>query len=91
MTAPVLVRIHPGQGPFCESSYNVSFFVPFSFQNNPPQPTGAGVYTETLPEMTVAVKVFPGFAPEDDVVANAAALTNALIAAGIDFQTPGIP
>lgn len=32
MTAPVRVLVHPSDGPFCESKFTVSFFVPFKFQ-----------------------------------------------------------
>ena len=28
MTAPVMTAVTPGQGPFCVSHYNVSFFMP---------------------------------------------------------------
>lgn len=32
MTAPVRVLVHPSEGPFCESNFTVSFYVPFKFQ-----------------------------------------------------------
>ncbi len=39
MTAPVEASVVPGQGPFCDSTYEVSFFVPFDLQpNKAPQP-----------------------------------------------------
>ena len=38
MTAPVTVKVVPGAGPYCNSTFIISFMVPFSFQPNPPQP-----------------------------------------------------
>lgn len=32
MTAPVVTRIVPGDGPFCKSLFSVHFFVPFKHQ-----------------------------------------------------------
>ena len=32
MAAPVLTKIIPGQGPTCETSFEIKFFTPFKFQ-----------------------------------------------------------
>ena len=32
MTAPVVTRVIPGQGPFCKSLFSIHFFVPFAYQ-----------------------------------------------------------
>ena len=53
MTAPVTVRIEPGEGPNCESTFTVSFFIGNQFRDNPPKPTNPDVYLNTMPEMTV--------------------------------------
>merc|ERR1719391_1383623 len=44
MTAPVTMRITPGEGPNCESNFTMSFFIPSDFQESPPQPTDKEVY-----------------------------------------------
>jgi hypothetical protein len=64
MTAPVATQVIPGAGPFCESTFIISFFVPFEYQEPnpaPPTPTDENVFIETLPETTKAVKMFPGY------------------------------
>ena len=40
----------------------MSFYVPKEYQENPPVPTGEGVYTENREEITVYVRRFGGFA-----------------------------
>lgn len=32
MTAPVLTKIEPGQGPNCESTFTMSFYNPYNYQ-----------------------------------------------------------
>lgn len=32
MTAPVVTKIEPGQGPNCESTFTMSFYNPYSYQ-----------------------------------------------------------
>ena len=64
MTAPVSIQVFPGQGPFCKSTFIVSFFVPFAYQdasNPPPRPTNPDVYVELLPASNKAVYSFGGF------------------------------
>lgn len=38
MTCPVRVLVHPSEGPFCESNFTISFFVPLAFQVRPGTP-----------------------------------------------------
>lgn len=40
MTAPVLTKITPGAGPNCNSTFVVSFYVPYAFQVRPLLPGG---------------------------------------------------
>ena len=64
MTAPVAVQIFPGEGPFCKSTFIVSFYVPSVYQqqsNPPPAPTNPEVFIEMLPETVKAVYMFPGY------------------------------
>mmetsp|Transcript_40308 Transcript_40308/g.86012 ORF Transcript_40308/g.86012 Transcript_40308/m.86012 type:complete len:210 (+) Transcript_40308:39-668(+) len=64
MTAPVAVQVIPGAGPFCESTFIISFYVPSTYQEPnpaPPAPTNEDVVIETLPETTKAVYMFPGY------------------------------
>ena len=48
MTAPVLNYIQPGAGPNCNSTFTVSFFVPWLYQTEegPPKPTSDDVFVE---------------------------------------------
>eukprot|EP01096_Ripella_sp_DP13-Kostka_P001434 TRINITY_DN1169_c0_g1_i2.p1 TRINITY_DN1169_c0_g1~~TRINITY_DN1169_c0_g1_i2.p1 ORF type:complete len:250 (+),score=122.56 TRINITY_DN1169_c0_g1_i2:64-750(+) len=65
MTAPVSIQVFPGQGPFCKSTFVVSFFVPYAEQTAsgkvPPTPTSSDVYIELLPASTKAVYSFGGY------------------------------
>jgi len=76
MTAPVLVKVTPGAGPNCASSFKVSFFVPFKYQSPsgpfPPKPTSDLVFIETIEAMNVAVAEFSGFAQQKTIIAKAA-------------------
>lgn len=77
MTSPVLNRIVPGAGPNCNSTFIISFFVPYSYQesdNPPPQPTSDDVYISAIGPLTVAVSEFGGFASQKELVARAAKL-----------------
>lgn len=61
MAAPVQVRVFPGAGPTCNTTFRVSFFVPFSDQADPPRPTDAAVYVDRQPAARVATLSYPGF------------------------------
>jgi hypothetical protein len=86
MTAPVATFITPGDGPFCGSNFTISFFVPPSLQGSTPLPTSALVSLYDLPEHTVYVTSFSGFAREEVVVQHASELATALLADGIKFD-----
>merc|ERR1719439_112484 len=49
MTAPVSMRIIPGEGPNCESNFTMSFYIPSDLQENAPTPTDPLVYIEERP------------------------------------------
>ena len=77
MTAPVAVKVFPGSGPNCVSTFKVSFFIPFAYQSpaaGPPAPTSADVFLETIPAMEVAVSEYSGFTNEAATVPKAAEL-----------------
>ncbi len=78
MTAPVLVKVLPGAGPNCESTFTVSFFVPFDYQTSagPPSPSDPTVYTQRIDAMNVAVSEFGGFAKSKEIIAKAAQLSS---------------
>lgn len=79
MTKPVLTSIVPGAGPLHSSAYIVRFYLPIKFQGTPPLP---------LPELNltpvswtshcVAVRKFPGYARDGNVVTEAAKLATSL-------------
>jgi len=64
MTAPVATDIYAGQGPNCNSTFRISFFIPYLYQGAqaPPQPTEEDVYIYTRPATLYAVGVFSGWA-----------------------------
>ena len=53
MTAPVITKVMPGEGPNCSSYFTMSFYVPYALQSNPPAPTSADVYLEMHPAVTL--------------------------------------
>lgn len=61
MAAPVQVRVVPGAGPTCNTTFRVSFFVPFADQADPPAPTDASVYVDKQPAARVATLSYPGY------------------------------
>jgi hypothetical protein len=65
MTAPVLTKIEPGQGPNCESTFTMSFYNPYNYQGanaaNVPKPTGTTVIISSLPAMEVYVMPYSGW------------------------------
>ncbi|KAJ1425236.1 SOUL heme-binding protein [Sesbania bispinosa] len=72
MTAPVLTEVLPSDGPFCESSFVVSFFVPKENQANPP--TAKDLHVQRWKTVYVAVRQFGGFVSDSSVGEEAAAL-----------------
>jgi len=78
MTAPVINRVMPGQGPTCADNFTVSFMVPFELQDNPPMPTDTSVSLTSIPAHQAYVRSYPGFSNEQKFLAEASALAKAL-------------
>eukprot|EP00052_Salpingoeca_macrocollata_P033716 m.9333 g.9333 ORF g.9333 m.9333 type:complete len:216 (+) comp5477_c0_seq1:133-780(+) len=87
MTAPVQVRIEPGQGPFCTSNFTISFFVPFAYQANPPKPSASNVYIRTEQREVVFVKTFGGYAQGQEIQKEASSLLDSLTADRISVSS----
>jgi len=86
MTAPVLSKLTPGQGPFCSNAITVSFFMPFDFQDNPPKPSSPDCFLTYMPAMDVYVSSFstPPPGPDGDtVISQAYSAVNGLAAQGV--------
>jgi len=74
MTAPVSMRILPGEGPNCESNFTMSFYIPSDLQEETPTPTDPLVYIEERPGFEVVSKEFGGFPTDLQFSAEAAVL-----------------
>ncbi|KAK6935072.1 SOUL hem-binding protein [Dillenia turbinata] len=72
MTAPVITQVIPSDGPFCKSSFVVSFYVPKFYQPNPPP--AHGLHAQKWEPVYTAVRQFDGFVSDDDTGKEAAAL-----------------
>ena len=77
MTAPVLTRVAPSDGPFCASSFVVSFYVPAKNQADPPPAEGLRVQ-RWAGTRYAAVRRFGGFVADSDVGEQAALLDASL-------------
>lgn len=86
MAAPVLVDVYPGAGPSCNSTFVVSFFVPFSYQGKAPAPSSPDVYLRTLPPCKVAVRQYSGYAPWSAAQPQLTALAEQLQRDGVAFD-----
>lgn len=87
MTAPVITRVQPSQGPFCEDNFTISFFVPFDFQADTPAPSDETVFLQELPATDVYVASFAGFATGGIYLDKAAEVVKALEDAGEGIRT----
>ncbi|KAJ9537856.1 hypothetical protein OSB04_030589 [Centaurea solstitialis] len=76
MTGPVITEITPSDGPFCESSFLVSFYVPK--KNQPDPPPANGITIQKWGPTYVAVRQFGGFVKDSDIGVEAAALSASL-------------
>lgn len=56
MTSPVTCLINPGEGPSCESSFTVSFYLPEEHHSDPPKPSIPEIFVENRKEFTVFVR-----------------------------------
>lgn len=72
MTAPVITEVSPSDGPFCESSFVVSFYVPKVNQADPPP--AKGLHVQRWNSTYVAVRQFGGFVSDENIGSEAAAL-----------------
>ena len=88
MTSPVMTRVkEAGQGPFCNTTFTVSFFVPFVHQDDAPTPTASDVYLDKVIDRNVAVLQGSGFWKQDDVLMNVQKAGAALQEKAIKFNT----
>uniref|UniRef100_A0A383W6F1 SOUL heme-binding protein n=1 Tax=Tetradesmus obliquus TaxID=3088 RepID=A0A383W6F1_TETOB len=88
MTAPVLTKVVPGQGPTCESQFTMSFYNPWKYQSGAaPKPTDASVFINNVPAMDVYVLSFGGWANEAAYKTQAAALMQKLKAEKLPFDS----
>ena len=76
MTAPVLTQVTPSDGPFCASSFVVSFYVPKFYQGNPPP--AKGLHVQKWSTKYVAIRQFGGFVSDDTIAKEAASLYSSL-------------
>ncbi|XP_052206440.1 uncharacterized protein LOC127810892 [Diospyros lotus] len=72
MTAPVITEVSPSDGPLCESTFVVSFYVPKVNQADPPP--AKGLHVQRWGPVYVAVRQFGGHVMDSDVGEEAAAL-----------------
>eukprot|EP01121_Diplochlamys_sp_Union-15-3_P005289 TRINITY_DN15621_c0_g1_i1.p1 TRINITY_DN15621_c0_g1~~TRINITY_DN15621_c0_g1_i1.p1 ORF type:complete len:229 (-),score=23.62 TRINITY_DN15621_c0_g1_i1:16-654(-) len=87
MTAPVRVVVQPGQGPFCENNFTVSFYLPYIYQDTtPPRPTNPVVSTESDTTEQYAVLSFGGFATDNIVINQATLLAGYLAQDNITYN-----
>lgn len=89
MTAPVRSLMVPSDGPFCETKFDISFFVPFALQPDPPTPTSPDVFIQPADPASFYVLSYGGFTSEEKVVAAADSLVQALDAAGVPSGSSG--
>ncbi|KAE8703354.1 Ubiquitin-specific protease 15, putative isoform 1 [Hibiscus syriacus] len=76
MTGPVITEVLPSDGPFCESSFTVSFYVPKVNQANPPP--ADGLHLQRWKSAYVAIRQFGGFVTDYNIAEEAAALQASL-------------
>ena len=82
MTTPVLIKVQPGQGPNCNSTFTVSFYVPYKYQTaeGPPAPTDKRVYIQEIPDLYVGVSEFDGYAVQKLVLEKSVELSKEISA-----------
>ncbi|GAA6091956.1 heme-binding protein 2 [Tachysurus ichikawai] len=86
MTSPVTCLINPGDGPSCESSFTVSFYLPEEHQAEPPKPSIPEIIFENRKEFTVFVRTFGGFANSQNTREELLKLTESLKRDGMKFK-----
>lgn len=85
MTAPVINRIIPGQGPACKNHFTMSFYMSSSVKS-PPQPSDKNVYLSSLPQQKVFVAQYGGFSSKSEMLKQAHDLATALQRDGKRFN-----
>ncbi|GFO23157.1 heme-binding protein 2 [Plakobranchus ocellatus] len=78
MTAPVTTKVIPGEGPNCESTFTMSFYIPSEHQEKPPKPINPAVFVEERPEQTVFVSTFGGFGDDEKWIKQGQELSKAI-------------
>mmetsp|Transcript_10501 Transcript_10501/g.24849 ORF Transcript_10501/g.24849 Transcript_10501/m.24849 type:complete len:263 (-) Transcript_10501:114-902(-) len=86
MTAPVRTRLQPAAGPTCENDFEVSFFIPFDFQDGTPAPTDDRVEIVSEEPFVAFVSSYGGFSSQSSVISHAAELGAALKDAAFDIE-----
>ena len=88
MTTPVTTQVFPGAGPFCASTFVVSFFLPNQFQadGSAPLPTDPTVYISSIPARTLAVESFKGYANWDLIKTQATDLISWMSSQSLPFS-----
>lgn len=86
MTAPVLTKITPGQGPTCASKFQMGFYLSSSAA---PAPKASDVKITQLPAMEVWVLPYSGYSTSAVEKAKAAELAGKLTAAKVAFDASG--
>lgn len=86
MTAPVLTDVTPGEGPACNTTFTVSFFVPFADQAAPPQPSDPTVFISQRGAANVATLSFGGYANEFSLVAPQLVALNDILREHADYD-----
>ncbi|XP_077232279.1 uncharacterized protein LOC143868135 [Tasmannia lanceolata] len=79
MTAPVVTSIVPGEGPLHSSAYFIRLYLPLKFQAVPPLPLPElKLHPDKWGTHCVAVRKFPGFARDSNIVKEAERLADSL-------------
>lgn len=68
MTVPVTMAVSNAGSSDQDTEMVMSFYIPENFQDNPPAPSGEGVFTESRDKMTVYVRRFSGRPKETEWV-----------------------
>ena len=85
MTLPVATKIVPSQGPACESTFTVLFFVPFENQASIPEPLSSEIVKVDFPAITAYVAPFEGAGDDDSLQSSALKLGDALMKDKLNF------
>lgn len=78
MTTPVINYIQPPAGPNCNTTFTISFYVPYKYQTaaGPPKPTASDVFIQTIQPLYLGIAEYGGFASQKEDLAQATLLEN---------------